>query len=246
MKSCIYLKILFLIFCLDGIEAKAQSSCRELFSLTAATPKITPLGSQEGVVYRVKSSDTDLVYKVFEELGDPEHEVETLHFLKELLDQVRPARLKVVDHVRLVTENEFGIWDVATEDPRRRHLPTYVHDFAPGKDINAILMDNKLSIITKKKILTEVQSEFDQIVDWLERHPQFRYRGYPVTYEVIEEGLTPIASLEGTFPVPLRIYVFATKFPIPGTEGLTPQAFVAASGNTTLAPNGNFIIFDPW
>jgi hypothetical protein len=245
MRSVFCLNILFLFFCFGWVEAKAQSSCKDLFSVSVNT-EITSLGPQDGVVYRVKNSTTDVVYKVFEELGDPEHEVATLHFLKELLAQAGASRMRVVDHVRLVTKNEFGVWDQVTDDPQVRYLPTYVHDFAPGKDINEILMDETLSFFTKKDIVTDVQTELDGVVAWLQGNPQYRYKGYPVEFEVIEEGDAPIASLEGTFRMPIRIYTFSTRFPIPGTEGLTPSAFVAASGNTTLSPEGDFIIFDPW
>jgi hypothetical protein len=245
-RSVYSLDVLIVVFVITlwGVDSSALQ-CKNVF---AHRREITPL-AQSNVV-RFTQGAIDFVYKIFPpgEAYRASAEAESLRMFRHLLQTAEQTdgfnlRLKVVDSARVTSRNEHGVMDFGPQSWLRsgRRLSASITPFVYGREVIKILDDPNVSIDEKQAITDTITAEIEHLAQWLNDHPEYRYRNRRVEILDLDRGdVYDFTSKDGTFYLEYKNWFLVLS----GSQekiivGLNPVF------NFMRSDSGNFILFDP-
>ncbi len=218
------------------VEAR---QCKIFFT---AQPQIIPL--PQANVIRVVLGASDHVYKIFHpgENYRATAEAESLRMFRDILKTSGlNLHLKVVESARVTSQNEYGVMDYGPWRANGVRLSASVTPFVKGREVIQILDDPAVQISEKQQLVEMILAEIEQVVRWVETHPEYRFKNRTVKITDLDRGdVYDFVSSDGTFS-----YDYTNRFfALAGSRdrvitGLNPVF------NWILTESGDFVLIDP-
>ena len=215
--------------------------CKSLF---AQRRQITPL--EQSNVIRVTQGAFDYVYKLFRpgEAHLANLEAESLRMFQDILQKsALNLRLKTVISARVTSRNEYGFMDFGPYGWLRSGLrrSALVTPFVQGQEVARFLEDPSFSIQDKKTVLDQILGDRNQLVEWLEDHPNYRFKGKPIIVHKLENGdVYEFPSKDGVL-----VYEYSSRMLQVETQGETIAVALDGISNMIYTADGDYILFDP-
>lgn len=245
-RSVCNLDVFLLIFAVVLWSSDSSAlQCKNLFSYPR---RITPL-AQSNVV-RLTQGAIDLVYKIFPpgESHRAYAEAESLRMFRDILRTAQQTdglnlQLKVVDSARVTSRNEYGVMDFGPYNWLRtgRRLSASITPFVFGRELIKILDDPAVSVSEKQAITEQISADIEKIAQWLQDHPEYRYRNRRVEILELDHGeVYDFTSNDGTFHFEYKNwYLVLSGSRKKIVVGLNPVY------NFMRSETGEFTLFDP-
>ncbi len=225
----------------------AAPRCVDLFTFK---PRVSVVRAPN--IFKVESGSGAFVYKIY---TGPEsrfaiEEQQGLLMLADVLSQAPQGHIKVTPYPRVTAKNEWllkdEVWGYLMSSMggygrgplKQPNMLMLVTRFEQGRETIDLFNDPHLTISQKQQVLDSYWKDMDQLISWIQAHPELKFNGRSITVKEVARGdWYEFISKDGMFEYEYRS--------IEITNGQV-SVMMDAISNSVLKDNGDFVLFDPY